>query len=70
MRKNYISEKKLQSIVRKVLLEEMSWEDILKLGSDIAKKSANDAEKNGSKPTNDNKKSEPPKSSTSSTLSV
>jgi hypothetical protein len=70
MRKKYISEKKLQSIVRKVLLEEMSWEDILKLGSDIAKKSANDAEKNSSKPTNDNKKSEPPKSSTSSTKSL
>jgi hypothetical protein len=56
MKKKIISEIILKKVIKNVLLEETTWEDIAKLGSEAAKKLADDLKKS-SKSTNDNKKS-------------
>jgi hypothetical protein len=56
MKKKIISEIILKKVIKNVLLEETTWEDIAKLGSETAKKLADDLKKS-SKSTNDNKKS-------------
>jgi hypothetical protein len=62
MEKRYISENKIKEIVRKVLLEDMSWSDISKLGSETSKKLADFIIKN-----NEKEKNPPSSSSNKST---
>jgi len=42
MKKKIISEIILKKVIKNVLLEETTWEDIAKLGSEAAKKLADD----------------------------
>jgi hypothetical protein len=66
MEKRYISENKIKEIVRKVILEEMSWSDISKLGSETSKKLADFIIKNNEEEKNKIKKNPPSSSSNKS----
>ena len=55
MGKKNLNENFLKFAIKKVLLEDSTWSDIAKLGSEAAKKLADDLKKNNSKTTNNNK---------------